>query len=75
LKTNFFSFFQKFFDKTFTPKLCKAAFSKTSLIPFNPKLVLDTIKVYKGIQSAIEAVAKEVTTSQESTLGFATPLP
>jgi len=73
LKTNFFSFFQKFSNKTFTPKLCKAAFRKTGLIPFNPKLVLDKMKAYGGIQNAVEA--EEVAISRESTPGFATPLP
>jgi hypothetical protein len=77
-KTDFFSFFQKFSNKTFTPNLCKAAFRKTGLIPFNPKLVLDKMKAYGGIQTAVEAVpteAEEVTTSRESTPGFATPPP
>jgi hypothetical protein len=72
-KTDFFSFFQKFSDKTFTPKLCKAAFRKTGLIPFNPKLVLDKMKAYRGIQNAVEA--EEVAISRESTPGFATPPP
>jgi hypothetical protein len=49
-KTDLFSFFQTFSNKTFTTKLCKSAFKKTRLIPYNPSLVLDKMKDYSGIQ-------------------------
>ena len=49
-KTDFFSFFQTFSNKTFTAKLCKSAFKKTGLIPYNPAIVLDKMREYSGIQ-------------------------
>ncbi|KAH6667219.1 hypothetical protein B0J14DRAFT_676966 [Halenospora varia] len=72
-KTDFFSFFQTFSDKTFTPKLRKSAFKKAGLIPWNPSIVLDKMKSYGGIQQAPDPPSS--TSSRESTPGFATPPP
>ena len=44
--------FPQFSSRTFTEKLCKSAFQKTGLIPFNPSIVLDKMKEYGGIQEA-----------------------
>ena len=70
-KTDFFSFFQTFSNKTFTANLCKSAFKKTGLIPYNPPVVLDKMKVYGGIQENQDPVPS--TPSRESTPTFATP--
>jgi hypothetical protein len=71
-KTNFFSFFQRFFDKTFTLKLCKSAFRKTGLILYNPLVVLYKIKQFGGIQENI----REEELSKDKEPAFATlPLP
>lgn len=69
-KTDFFSLFNKFSARTFTPKLCQAAFRKTGLIPFDPYVVLTKMKEYGGIQEQEE---REL--SIESSIGFATPPP
>lgn len=50
-RTDFFSFFQSFHDKTFkNPRIHKSAFKKTGLIPYNPLLVLEKMKEYQAIQ-------------------------
>ena len=51
-------------------------FRKASLIPFNPEVVYEVIKRYRGFTSVIEEEhVAEKTLSRESTLGFITPLP
>jgi DDE superfamily endonuclease len=69
-KTDFFSIFNKFSAKTFTSDLCKAAFRKAGLIPFDPSIVLSKMKEYRGIQDE----RREESTDDES-IGFATPPP
>jgi hypothetical protein len=72
-KTDFFFLFNKFSDRTFTLKLCKASFRKTGLIPFDPDVVLLKMKQYGGIQ---ETQRKESPlSSEESEPAFATPPP
>jgi hypothetical protein len=67
-KTDFFFLFNKFSDRTFAPKLCKSAFRKTGLIPFNPSIVLRKMKQYSGIQE----LEKEPSSDEESEPAFAT---
>jgi hypothetical protein len=67
-KTDFFSMFNTFSTKTFTPQLCKAAFRKTGLIPYNPSIVLDKMKEFGGIQEA-----QESSSDDDSEPAFATP--
>jgi hypothetical protein len=67
-KTDFFSMFNTFSTKTFTPQLCKAAFRKTGLIPYNPSIVLDKMKEFGGIQEA-----QESSSDDDSKPAFATP--
>jgi hypothetical protein len=62
-KTDFFSFFQRFFDKTFTLELCKSAFQKTGLILYNPLVVLRKMKQFGGIQENIRE--KELSKDEE----------
>ena len=54
----------------FTPKLCKSAFRKTGLVPFNPSVVLNKIKEYRGIQDVLA-----VESSDDESDSFATPPP
>ena len=67
-KADFFSIFQKFSDKTFTPELCKASFRKAGLIPYDSSVVLSKMKDYGGNQEG------DSTDSDES-IAFATPPP
>jgi DDE superfamily endonuclease len=53
-KTDFFSIFQAFSDRTFAPKRIQSAFHKTGLVPYDPAIVLDKMKEYGGIQVEIE---------------------
>jgi hypothetical protein len=69
-KTDFFSLFNKFSSRTFTPKLCASSFTKTGLIPLNPVIVLDKMKEYGGIQEQ-----EQVELFNDSSEGFATPPP
>jgi hypothetical protein len=76
-KIDFFSFFQRFSDKTFTTKTCISAFQKTGFIPFKPSVVLDKMKAMGGIQEETTARArsKELLFSSDSESVFATPPP
>lgn len=50
-RTDFFSFFQSFHNKTFkNPRIYKSTFKKTGLIPLDPLLVLSKIKEYQALQ-------------------------
>ena len=49
-EADFFTLFNTFYTKIFTPKLCKSAFAKAGLIPFKPEIVLSKIHSYNGIQ-------------------------
>jgi hypothetical protein len=49
-KADFFTLFNTFYIRTFTPKLCKSAFAKAGLIPFKPEIVLSKMCSYNGIQ-------------------------
>jgi DDE superfamily endonuclease len=69
-KADFFDMFPRFSARTFTEKLCKSAFRKTGLIPYNPDIVLDKMKEYGGIQEA-----PRVESSDDESDGFATPPP
>jgi DDE superfamily endonuclease len=69
-KADFFNIFARFSTQTFTPELCKSAFTKTGLIPFNPDLVLDKMKVYGGIQEY-----PLVGSDNKESNAFATPPP
>ena len=70
-KADFFALFNKFSVKTFKPKLCKSAFRKTGLIPFDPSIILSKMKEYGGIQ---EVQREETSLSDEdSEPAFATP--
>ena len=60
-KADFFALFNKFSAKTFKPKLCKSAFQKTGLIPFDPSIILSKIKEYGSIQE----VQREETSSSD----------
>jgi hypothetical protein len=68
-KTDFFSLFQRFFDKTFTLELCKLTFRKTSLILYDPLVVLRKMKQFGGIQENI----KEEELSKDKEPAFVTP--
>jgi hypothetical protein len=70
-KTDFFSIFQGFSDRTFKPKLIQSAFRKTGLVPFNPSIVLDAMKDYGGHQGT-EDIWDE---SSDSEPAFGTPPP
>jgi hypothetical protein len=51
-RVDFFSFFQRFHDKTFkNPRIHKSAFRKTGLIPYNPILVLSKMKEYHTLNT------------------------
>lgn len=53
-RVDFFSFFQRFHDKTFkNSRIHKSAFRKTGLIPLNPELVLSKMKEYQAIQKSV----------------------
>jgi hypothetical protein len=69
-KADFFSIFNKFSSKTFTADLCRAAFRKAGLVPFDPSIVLSQMKEYGGIQDK----RKEESIDDEE-LAFATPPP
>ena len=69
-KTDFFAIFQTFSDRTWTTKLCKSAFRKTGLIPYN--LVLEKMKDYGGMQDNIQ---RESDREPSSSPAFATPPP
>ena len=69
-KTDFFSIFDKFSTKTFTSKICKAAFKKAGLIPFDPLVVLLKMKEFGGIQ---DQSRKE--SIDDNPIEFATPPP
>jgi hypothetical protein len=50
-RADFFTFFQKFHDKTFKNlRIHKSAFKKTGLIPLDPLRVLEKMKVYRALQ-------------------------
>ena len=68
-KTDFFDMFPRFSGPTFTEKLCKSAFRKTGLIPFDLNIVLNKMKEYGGIQEA-----PRIELSDNESDGFATPL-
>ena len=72
-KTDFFSIFNKFSSKTFTSNLCKAAFRKAGLVPFNPSIVLSKIKEYRGIQSKGREESPSIDEDEEP--AFTTPPP
>jgi hypothetical protein len=67
-KTDFFDMFPRFSGPTFTEKLCKSAFRKTGLIPFDLNIVLNKMKEYGGIQEA-----PRIELSDNESDGFATP--
>ena len=69
-KADFFAIFDKFSKKTFTSDLCKAAFRKAGLIPYDPSIVLSKMKEYGGIQEA-----REESTDEDEEPAFATPPP
>ena len=69
-KADFFVLFLVFSDRTFTPKLCISAFKKTGLIPFNPSVILNKIKEYKGVQDVLR-----VESSDNESKGFSTSPP
>jgi hypothetical protein len=69
-KADFFTLFPRFSSRTFTPKLCISTFRKTGLIPFNPLIVLNKIKEYRGIQEALDS-----STDEDESNAFATPPP
>jgi DDE superfamily endonuclease len=71
-KTDFFAMFQTFSDRTWTPKLCRSAFRKTGLIPYNPDIVLNEMKKYGGIQETPVALIEREPSSSPA---FATPPP
>ena len=72
-KTDFFYYFNTFYIRTFTPKLCISVFKKASLIPFNPNIVLDQIA---KVGWAIEETEEEVVAREPSlSLAFVTPPP
>ena len=51
-------------------------FRKASLIPFNPEVVYEVIKRYRGFTSVVEEEhTAETTLSRDSTPGFVTPPP
>ena len=54
-KADFFAIFQGFSNATWSEKLCRSAFRKTGLIPYNPQIVLDQINTYgKPIEKTLE---------------------
>jgi hypothetical protein len=67
-KTDFFSIFDKFSTKTFTLKICKAAFKKAGLISFDPSVVLLKMKEFGNIQ---DQSGKE--SIDDNPIEFATP--
>jgi len=69
-KTDFFSIFQTFSNRTFTPVLCQSAFRKAGLIPYDPSVVLSKMKDYGGQQGRERSCSID-----SSDAGFATPPP
>ena len=76
-KADFFAMFQSFSDRTWSVKLCKSAFRKTGLIPFNPNIVLDQMTKYGGLQEAQTLPLAQIEAEREpsSSPAFATPPP
>ena len=77
-KADFFALFSKFSTKTFTPALCKAAFRKTDLVPFDPSVVLLKMKEYGGIQETKEKSPsddEDEDEDEDSEPAFRTPPP
>jgi len=74
-KTDFFSFFQRFSDKTFTIKLCKSAFKKAGLIPLNPKVVFDKMDRFGITVEAQNQGGDGSDSDASSEPAFATPPP
>jgi hypothetical protein len=70
-KTDFFSFFQRFSDKTFISKLCKSVFRKTGLISFNPKVVY--VKMKEFSPEHVPNPDKGHKSNESSKPAFATP--
>jgi hypothetical protein len=78
-KTDFFSFFQRFHDKTFkNARIHKSAFRKTGLIPYNPTLVLEKMKEYQATRPPPPPLPVQPPSSPplpSSPPAFATPPP
>jgi hypothetical protein len=73
-KVDFFSFFQRFHDRTFkNPKIYRSAFRKTRLIPFNPLVVLEKMKEYQALQMLELVVETPSSPLLSSLVGFTTP--
>jgi hypothetical protein len=70
-KADFFFIFNKFLSKTFTADLCRAAFRKAGLVPFDPSIVFSQMKEYKGIQDK----RKEESTDDEEPAFATLPSP
>jgi len=56
-KTDFFSFFQRFYDRTMTSRIHASGFKRTGLIPYNPQIVLDAMKEYQAQQRIEESLS------------------
>jgi hypothetical protein len=73
-KVDFFSFFQRFYDRTFkNPKIYRSAFCKTGLIPFNPSVVLEKMKEYQALQMLEPVVEAPSSPLLSLLVGFTTP--
>ena len=73
-KVYFFSFFQRFHDRTFkNPKIYQSAFRKTRLIPFDPSVVLEKMKEYQALQRLEPVVETPSSPLLSSSVGFTTP--
>jgi hypothetical protein len=73
-KADFFSFFQRFHDRTFrNPRIYQSAFRKTGLIPLNPELVLNKMKEYTRKQTVESTPPPNLDDSDDSSNAFATP--
>jgi hypothetical protein len=72
-KTDFFSFFQRFSDKTFILKLYKSTFRKTGLILFNLEVVYAKIKEFDP--KYVPNPDKGHKSNKSSEPAFITPLP
>jgi hypothetical protein len=72
-KVDFFSFFQRFHDRTFkNPKIHQSAFRKTGLIPFDPSVVLEKMKEYQALQMPEPVVETPSSLLLSSSVGFTT---
>jgi hypothetical protein len=77
-KAGFFAIFQQFRDRTFTPQLCKSAFRKIGLIPFDPEVIIDKVrKEYGGIieDNGMQKEALEELVEDTIEEAFGIPLP